>query len=259
MVSQRTQSAPVADSTGVEVKVDGGVAWLTLNRPRSGNRIDEAAARALCDAAERIEFDDEVTLVVLAARGRTFCTGIVGDGAWERHHDWVEAIGALTRPVIAAINGDAIAEGCELALACDLRIAANSARFCLPQIVEGRFPAHGATQRLPRIIGRTRALDLLLSGRFVSAREALRIGLVTRIVSCPRLKDAAREVAADLARKGPVALRLAKEAVIKGLDLTLEQGIRLEQDLYVLLQTTADREEGIRAFLAKRRPRFRGC
>lgn len=259
MGSSRKEASRSSESRGVQLVVENGVAWVTLDRRRSGNCIDETVARALCDAAERIEFDEDVALVVLTGRGNIFCGGAVGRGSWEVHHDCVAAIGALTRPVLAVVNGDAVAEGCELALACDLRIAASEARFSLPQIAEGRLPAHGATQRLPRIIGRMRAMELLLTGRSVAAREALDIGLVSRVASRPRLAKAVREEVESLRSKGPVALRLAKEAVVKGLDLTLEQGIRLEQDLYVLLQTTADRQEGIRAFLEKRKPRFRGA
>lgn len=245
-------------SGGVQWSLDNGVAWITLRRPARGNRVDLAAAQALCGAAEAIELDDRVSVVVLQGSGGVFCLGVEEGGSWERQHDWVDAIGRLTRPVVAAVNGDAIGEGCELALACDLRIAAAGARFALPQVSLGRLPRHGATQRLPRLVGRMRALDLLLTGRVVRARAAAEMGLVTRVVPARRFGSIVREEVAALCQKGPVALRLGKEAVIKGLDLTLEQGIRLEQDLYVLLQTTADRSEGVRAFLAKRRPRFRG-
>jgi enoyl-CoA hydratase/carnithine racemase len=149
-----------------------------------------------------------------------------------------------------------VAEGAELALAADIRIAAVRAWLAFPQIGESRLPRHGATQRLPRIVGRARAMDMLLTGRRIGAREAQRIGLVSLVT--PQLAAAARGLVAELAAKGPIALRLAKEAVLGSGDLTLDQGIRLEQDLYVLLQTTRDRAAGVRAFLAKRRPRFRG-
>jgi enoyl-CoA hydratase/carnithine racemase len=244
--------------SGISCSIARGIAWLTLNRPRRGNRIDLAAAQALCDAAEATELDDSVAVVVLRGRGPSFCLGVDEGGPWERQHDWVDAVARLTRPTIAAINGDAVAEGFELAMACDLRIAARGARFCLPQLSEGRLPSHGATQRLPRLVGRMRALDLLLSGRAVRAAEAEAMGLVSRAVAAGDLETAVRREVADLRRKGPIALRLAKEAVLKSFDLTLDQGIRLEQDLYVLLQTTADRSEGVRAFLEKRQPRFRG-
>lgn len=215
--------------------------------------IEPATAQALYDAAEAIELDDRVSVVVLRGTGGIFCQGAPPESA-----DFVAAVGALTVPVIAAVNGVAWAEGCELALACDLRIASRLAAFCLPQIREGRFPSHGATQRLPRLIGRTRALDLLLTGRRVGGREAAALGLASRLVTPAGLDAAIEEDVALLRSKGPVALRLAKEAVYKGMDMTMEQGIRLEQDLYVLLQTTADRAEGVRSFLRKQRPKFKG-
>ena len=235
-----------------------GVAWITLTRARRGNRVDQATAQALCEVAEEVEFDDSVAVVVLGGSGPAFCLGVEEGGAWEWQHDWVAAIGNLSRPVVAAVNGDALAEGCELALACDLRIAARNAHFSLPQLQNGSFPRHGATQRLPRLIGRMRAMDLLLSGRSVGAGEAARLGLVSRLAPGGRFDAVVRREVAVLRTKAPIALRLGKEAVSKGLDLTFEQGIRLEQDLYVLLQTTADRSEGVQAFLRKRQPRFRG-
>lgn len=247
-----------ADDRGVRWTLRDGVAWITLDRPGHGNRIDLAAAQRLGEAAEEIEFDDRVAVVVLSGRGRDFCLGVEGGGAWEQQHDWVAAIGRLTRPVLAALNGNALAEGCELAMACDLRVAVASASLGLPQVAEGRLPRHGGTQRLPRLVGRVRAMDLLLSGRHLTARAACDIGLINRVLPRIGFQAAVRREAMALRARGPVALRLAKEAVAKGLDLTLEQGIRLEQDLYVLLQTTADRREGIEAFLGKRRPRFQG-
>jgi enoyl-CoA hydratase/carnithine racemase len=157
------------------------------------------------------------------------------------------------------VAGEALAEGAELALACDLQILSASAGMGFPHLHEGRLPRHGATQRLPRAVGRTRALELLLSGRRVGAREAARIGLVSHVAPAARFDATLRGIVTSLLAKGPLALRLAKEAVVKGADLTLDQGIRLEQDLYVLLQTTADRAEGIEAFLRKRRPRYRNA
>jgi enoyl-CoA hydratase len=169
-----------------------------------------------------------------------------------------DAVGRLTRPVIAAVHGDAVAEGLELALACDLRLVSTDAHLSMPQLLHGRLPSHGGTQRLPRIVGRMRALDLLLTGRSLAASEAEAIGLASR-VAAPAVFGAALEaLVGTLQSKGPLALRYAKEAVLKGSDLTLDQGSRLEEDLYVLLQTTQDRREGIDAFLTKRKPVFTG-
>jgi enoyl-CoA hydratase/carnithine racemase len=236
------------------LRVDGGVATVTL----PGDRIDAPAAQALCGAAEAIAFDESVRVTVVRGGARTFCAGVSGPGEWQSAHDWVAAIASLSTPVIAALGGDAVGEGAELALACDLRIAVATARLAFPFLGEGRFPRHGATQRLPRAVGRLRALDLLLSGRRIGAREAARIGLVSHVVPRAQLERTVRAMTAALCANGPIALRLAKEAVLAGSDLTLAQGIRLEQDLYVLLQTTADRREGVEAFLSKRRPTFRG-
>jgi enoyl-CoA hydratase len=244
---RRASRAPI-------LKVVRGVAWLTLPSARVGR----AAAQVLCDAAEEIAFDESVCVAVVRGRGRRFCVGVEEGGDWQSRHDWVAAVASLTVPVVAAIAGDALGEGAELALACDLQVASAAAGIGFPHLVEGRLPRHGATQRLPRAVGRTRALELLLCGRRVAAREALRIGLVSHVAPAARFDAAVGTVIEGLRAKGPIALRLAKEAVLKGSDLTLEQGIRLEQDLYVLLQTTADRTEGVRAFLGKRPPRFRG-
>jgi enoyl-CoA hydratase/carnithine racemase len=220
-------------------------------------RIDEAAAQELCEIAEELRLDTDVAVVVLHSAGKDFCLGFDGL-AWGAALDCIDAVARLTQPVIAAVRGNAWGEGCELALACDLRVVAEGASFSLPQVPLGRLPAHGGTQRLPRLVGAARALDILWSGRAVDAGEAEQIGLASRVVPKARLTAAANGLAAELAEKGPLALRLAKEAVRAGSDMTLEQGVRLEQDLYVLLQTTRDRAEGVRAFLAKRKPRFRG-
>jgi enoyl-CoA hydratase/carnithine racemase len=238
--------------------IAAGVAWLRLERPETGNRITLELAQALCDAAAEIELDDRVAVVVLAAAGASFCLGVEDSGEWERRVDWVEALARLTRPVIAAIQGDAIAEGFELALACDLRVVSSRARFAMPHITLGRLPSHGGTQRLPRVVGRMRALDLLLTGRSFDATEAEMIALASRVAPPEAFGQALDALVEVLKSKGPIALRYAKEAVLKGSDLTVDQGIRLEEDLYVLLQTTQDRREGIAAFLKKRKPVFKG-
>jgi enoyl-CoA hydratase/carnithine racemase len=243
---------------GLQARLVDGIAWLRLERAEAGNRITQALAQDLCRTAAELEEDDRVVAVVLAAAGRHFCLGVENGGEWEERVDWVQDIAGLTRPVIAAMQGDAVAEGLELALACDVRVASDRAGLALPQLQAGRLPSHGGTQRLPRIIGRTRALDMLLTGRRIDAAEAEMIGLVSRVVPHRSLARAVRLVVDTLKSKGPIALRYAKEAVSKGLDLTLDQGIRLEEDLYVLLQTTRDRREGIDAFLRGRKPVFRG-
>lgn len=241
----------VASRAGALCTVRDGIASIALLRPR----VDLRLAQDLCAAAERIAFDVGVRVAVLEGPRAGFCLGCEGESdAWP---DWVGAIAELSVPVIAIVAGPAVGAGAELALAADLRIAGPRAAFAFPHLGDGGLPRHGATQRLPRIVGRTRAMELLLSGRRVGANEAHRIGLVTQVSTQPA--TAARAVAAELCEKGPIALRLAKEAVRASADLPLAAGVRLEQDLYVLLQTTRDRAEGVGAFLARRRPKFRGA
>jgi enoyl-CoA hydratase/carnithine racemase len=166
------------------------------------------------------------------------------------------ALASLDRVLIAAIDGDCLSAGLELALACDIRLATPRSRFGFPEVSLGTIPSGGGTQRLPRIVGRAAALELLLLAEPIDAMEAFRIGLVNRVVN--DLGPALKEVTDLLLSRGPLGLRYAKEAISKGLDMMLDQGLRLEGDLNFLLQTTADRAEGVRAFLEKRQPQFKG-
>ena len=165
---------------------------------------------------------------------------------------------SLPVPVLVVINGDALDHGLELALAGDIRIASAEARLGLTDVSRGNMPWDGGTQRLPRLVGPAWARDMILTGRIIDAWEALAVGLVNRVEPKENLKAAADKIAQELVSGGPVAARYAKEAVIKGLDLTLSQGLGLEADLNVILQSTADRAEGIRSFIERRPPRFLG-
>lgn len=167
-------------------------------------------------------------------------------------------VGKLNCPAIAAINGDALGKGLELALACDLRLAAETARLGLPEIASRHILHDGGTQRLPRLIGRARALEMILLGESINAIEARLIGLVDKVVPPEELLPMANKLAQQIAAYAPVAVRYSKEAITKGSELTLEQGLRLESDLYALLQTTGDRTEGITSFLEKKPPEFKG-
>ncbi len=236
----------------------GHVATIKLINPTAGNDFASGFVRELGEVCDHINNDNNVYVVILTGNGAAFID--FGDGkSGERPPPGAAAaIAAIERPVIAAINGDAFGIGLEMALSCDVRIASDKARLALPQVAEGRLPADGGTQRLPRIIGRGRALEMLLAATTISADEALEIGLVSKIVSSSELANEAQKLAETIAAKGPLALRYLKEAVIKGMDMTLTQGLRLEADLYFLLHTTADRTEGITAFREKKKPRFRG-
>jgi len=232
------------------------VATVTLNRPEAGNSINLELAQELAEVCRLVNQDEAVYVVILTGAGdKAFCRG----GEVEEAGKVCSAadIAAIEKPVIAAINGDALGPGLELALSCDIRLASDKAKFGFPEVAGGLIPADGGTQRLPRIVGRGRALELVLTAGTITAKEALEIGLVSKVVPRKELMAEAEALAKTVAAKGPIALKFIKEAVNKGLDLTLEQGLRLEADLYFLLHTTADRTEGINAFLEKRKPKFK--
>jgi len=241
----------------VELGVRGGVAWLTLARPAGGNRLDAEMLGDLAAAAVAADEDESVRVIVLAAAGRAFSLGLPAGRRWPEP-GWPDGVGALAaagKPVIAAVGGEARGLGAALALACDLRLMTPAARLVVPSAAEA-FPSGGLLARLARCIGAARAAELALLGGRLSARQALAWGLASAVVPAGRLRAAVASAARGLAARAPLALRCAKEAVGRALDLPLDDGIRLEHDLYVLLQTTADRREGVRAFLAGRRPRF---
>ncbi|MSQ62214.1 MAG: hypothetical protein EXR43_06550 [Dehalococcoidia bacterium] len=245
----------------VVLRKRGPVARLTLARPTRANRRSPEMLRELADAAATIAEDDTVRVVILQAEGADFCAGWTTE-ALEQAEWWLagafESIAALPQPVIAAIQGNAMSGGLELALCCDVRIAAEDARFGFPETEHGLLPLAGGTARLPRIVGRGAAIELLLTGRSVEAAEARRIGLVSRVVADADLSAETDAMAAKIAERAPIATRFAKEAVRRGMDLALDQALRMETDLTILLQTTKDRAEGVRAFTEKRQPRFRG-
>jgi enoyl-CoA hydratase/carnithine racemase len=247
----------VPNSTVIYNKKDH-IAGITLNRPEAGNSINLKLAQELADVCRRINQDDDIYVITLTGAGdKAFCSGSEGEKSGSRY-SVATAIARIEKPVIAAINGDALGQGLELALGCDIRLAAGKAKFGFPQVTRGLIPFDGGTQRLPRIVGRGKALELILAAGTITAEEALRIGLVSKVVSGANLAAETEALAQTIAAAAPVALRYIKEAVSKGLDLTLEQGLRLEADLYFLIHTTADRTEGITAFLKKKPPKFKG-
>jgi enoyl-CoA hydratase len=226
-----------------------------LTRPAEQNRVSAPMAIELMELAEEVEDEDAIRAWAITGARSKFSSGFDPDV----DSRVVETIHAVSKPTIAILNGDAFDEGLELALAVDLRIALTSARLALTQLQRGMLPRFGGTQRLPRLVGAAQGLKMLLTGETIEGEEALRLGLVTYLAPDARkLEGVARDLLAAVESRGPLGVRMVKEAVRKGLDMTLEQGIRLEEDLYALLQTTADRAEGVRAFLDKRKPIFRG-
>lgn len=252
----------------IRLEIENRIATLTLTRASSGNAIDERLAFELRDACEQLRQDDDVWVVVLTGEGDAFCRGSDPSTLTDQNGNILdklralkvsESVAAIEKPIIAALNGDAIDQGLELALACDMRIASEKASFGLTHVEHGLMPWDGGTQRLPRLIGRGAATEMILTSRIVDAQEALDIGLVNDMVEPSRVLQQAQQTASTIAGHGPIATRYLKELVLKGLDMTLEQGLRLEADLNFILQSTSDRAEGIGSFLERRGPpQFRG-
>lgn len=251
----------MAESSPVLSERRGRIHILTLNRPETSNAIDDAMAEALRNACRVVTEADDCRAVVLAAAGDTFCKGTAPSaGTWEEilRRRAADALAAIPKPVIAAVQGYAIGQGMELALACDLRVGDPSTRFTMDQVRHGMIPWDGGSQRLPRLVPRGLAMEMLLSGRGVTAEEAFENGLLTEVAAPGMLLGRVMALASRLAEMAPTAAAYAKEAVFKGMDMPVDQGIRLEADLAVLLHSTKDRAEGIKSFLEKRQPRFTG-
>ena len=248
-----------------------GIAYLTLNRPEVLNARNRQMREELIDAVTAIRADPEVRVVILTGAGeRSFSAGrdlkeaaqekvgVVAARQAKMEISDTEMIARLNKPVIAAINGFALGGGCELALACDIRVAVEGAKVGLPEVSRGMIPGSGGTQRLSRVVGLGKALELILTGSVIDAEEACRIGLVNKVVPRDGLMAAAEEYAQAIATKAPVAVVFAKEAVREGYEMPLDDGLRLETDLSALLRTTEDIKEGARAFVEKRPPQWRG-
>jgi enoyl-CoA hydratase/carnithine racemase len=206
-----------------------------------------------------VAWDEETRVVVLSYDGQFFSPDGAPDQYAQRHlPSVVEQVAGLKQPVIAAVRGNGVGLGLELALACDVRIGTEDACYGFPQIREGWIPFAGGTQRLPRLVGQGRALEMILTGRLIDAGEARRMGLVNRVVAPDELMGAAMGLAQEMASRSPLALGFVKEALYDGMDMTLDQGLRMELDLYLLLFTTRDRVEGVTAFKEEREPKFEG-
>lgn len=248
-------------------KTDNHVGIATLNRPEVLNALSVELMDQLIAALEGFDNDPNIRVIVLTGSERVFAAGAdIADMAEasvvqmsERNNlaRW-KRIAAVRKPIIAAVSGFALGGGCELAMHCDMIVASESAKFGQPEINIGVMPGAGGTQRLTRAIGKFRAMELILTGRFLSARDAYDAGLVTRVVPKERFLAEALRLAHELATKPPLALKLAKEAILAADEMSLTQGLEFERRLFYSLFATEDQKEGMKAFLEKRKPKFEG-
>jgi enoyl-CoA hydratase len=251
----------------VLVERDEAIAVVRLNRPDQLNALSDELMEELVGVLEELDRDEAIRCIVLAGSERAFAAGAdIGEMAdasaiemyFARRVERWDAIRKLWTPLVAAVSGYCLGGGNELAMACDLVIASETARFGQPETRLGLIPGAGGTQRLTRAVGKAKAMDVVLSGRFLDAREAEQAGLVARVVAREAWLDEAKRVAREIAAKGPVAQRLAKEAVNRAFDTSLEMGLDHERRLLYLAFASDDAREGLRAFVEKRKPEFRG-
>jgi enoyl-CoA hydratase len=251
----------------VLVEREQRIAVVLLNRPQQLNALSDELMSALVDALDELERDDDVWCVVLGGSERAFAAGAdIGQLARtssiemyaQRRVDHWDRIRALRTPLVAAVSGFCLGGGCELAMACDLIVASETATFGQPETGLGIIPGAGGTQRLTRAVGKALAMDVILSGRFLSADEALRAGLVARVVAKEAWLEEAKRVARDIASKGPLAIRLAKESVDRAYEGPLTLGVEYERRLLYLAFASEDAKEGLTAFIEKRKPEFKG-
>ncbi len=251
----------------IVVETEDGTAVVTLNRPTVLNALNRATMDELVEALEGFDRDESVHCIVLTGAGRAFAAGadineMAGATvpqmlAGYRFQQW-ERIRKVTTPLVAAVNGLALGGGCELAMLCDIIIASETAQFGQPEINLGIMPGAGGTQRLTRAVGKYRAMEMVLTGRPIPARQAEAWGLVTRVVPPELVLDEAKRLAKEIAGRAAVAVRLAKESVLKAFDTHLEGGLDFERKCFYLLFATEDHAEGIQAFLDKRKAAFKG-
>ena len=249
------------------VEREGAVGLVLMNRPDALNALSSELMGEVVDALEELDRDEAIRCIVLAGNDRAFAAGAdVGELAaatpidlyGNRRIDRWDAIRSLRTPLVAAVSGYCLGGGCELAMACDLIVASETAQFGQPEINLGIMPGAGGTQRLTRAVGKALAMDVILTGRFLSADEALRAGLVARVVAREAWLDETKRVAQAIAAKSPVSVRLAKDAVDQAFESPLAAGIEFERRAFYLTRVADDATEGLNAFVEKRKPDFKG-
>jgi enoyl-CoA hydratase len=251
-------------------KKGDGIGWITINRPDKLNAMNVETIEELKTAFQEFESDPEARAVILTGTGeKAFVAGAdISEFAHldaERGRNFSRQGQALTRtienfpkPVIAAINGYALGGGTEIALACHIRLAAESAKLGQPEVKLGIIPGYGGTQRLARLVGKGKAMEMILTGRMIDAKEAVETGLVNKVVAAAELLPAAEALAKEAIKNGPLAVAYSIEAINRGLDGTLDEGLELEAEIFGRACATEDFKEGAKAFLEKRKPDFRG-
>jgi len=252
------------------LSVQDRIATVTVNRPDKLNALNAATIGELGEAIDEAQQRDDIAAVILTGAGRAFVAGadiseLAGKSALEgrrlarRGQEIFRRFETSGKPTVAAVNGFALGGGCELAMSCHIRIASEAAKFGQPEVKLGLIPGYGGTQRLPRLVGRGRALQLLLTGEMIEAQEAFRIGLVNRVVPGDQLLPSASSLIQQMLTNAPLALAACIDAVDRGLQLPLDDALALEATQFGVLASTSDTAEGTRAFLEKRPPRFAGA
>lgn len=253
----------------VKFEVKDGIAYLTINKPQVLNALDAEVMSEISQVVAELENSDEAKALILTGEGRSFVAGadiaeqsvldMEGGRNWGRNGSSVfRRLELLKIPTIAAVNGFALGGGCELAMSCDIMIASEKAKFGQPEVGLGITPGFSGTQRLARKVGKSMAMELLLTGNMINAEEALRIGLVNRVVAPEELIPTAEEIARKIMSNGPLAVKYAKAAVVRGLEMDIDSAIAYENELFGMCFATEDQKEGMKAFLEKRPAEFKG-